>query len=87
MQTASAQPIDHQAAIATDLSVYGAYAPHFRYRQERIAKAAIIANISRPHPSPSRLDAVRERIGMALIAWGTRLEGHRPCPPASVATR
>lgn len=75
---------DRQAAITHDLAIYGAYAPHFRYRQERIAQAAIIANISQPDRS-SRIDAVRERVGLALIAWGTRLEGGRGVPPGASA--
>ncbi|HWK80059.1 MAG TPA: hypothetical protein VNP95_04795 [Thermomicrobiales bacterium] len=87
MTTTTTHPIDRQATVTSDLCVYGAYAPHLRYRQERIAQAAIITNISRPGRSPSRLETIRERVGMALIAWGTRLEGQHPCPPASVATR
>ena len=72
--TNARHPVDHQASVAQDLSVYGAYAPHFRYRQERIAAASVIANLNDPGPSPSPMRLMRERIGMALIAWGTRIE-------------
>ena len=73
----------HQSPTTTDLAVYGTYAPHLRYRQERIQQDAVIANLSHIHRAPSRFDVLRERVGMTLIAWGTRLEGR--CQPGSPA--
>ncbi|MGC4107315.1 MAG: hypothetical protein QM753_13410 [Thermomicrobiales bacterium] len=79
---------DRQSVVSSDLSVYGAYAPHFRYRQERIAHAAVIANLNRTAASQSWIETLRERIGLALIAWGTRLEGHQcSCAPTPATVR
>lgn len=79
-----ASPIaDRQTTIATDLSVYGAYAPHFRYRQEQIARAAILVNHRDGGEPEPAFHTLRERLGLALIAWGTRLEGRQPLPMAA----
>ncbi|MGB3329523.1 MAG: hypothetical protein WBA46_11245 [Thermomicrobiales bacterium] len=75
---------DRSRTVTTDLTVYGTYAPHFRYRQDRIAEALRIAALARNDDSPqdpgssSPFASMRERIGIALITWGTRLEGTRP---------
>ncbi|MGC4192509.1 MAG: hypothetical protein QM589_15285 [Thermomicrobiales bacterium] len=81
---------DHYAAVSTDLSVYGPYAPHFRYRQECIAHATAIIAMTSPATGEGStgLSTIRERIGMALIAWGIRLrDGHAPVASSPAPAR
>lgn len=76
---------DRQSTVASDLSIYGAYAPHFRYRQEQIARAAVIANHRDSYGPTPAFSSLRERLGLALIAVGMRLEGQQALSTATPA--